>query len=119
MRCSYAIWGKSADVHLKSRGETTNIDYEARFDEYLEILTTGLRMKTPSILHVFSEWDSIVFPNAKASYVDPEHKKNSKSEGYRRAMAAMKAEAGGADSDQEEQEEEEEAAGSAPARAER
>ncbi|KAJ7168010.1 hypothetical protein C8R46DRAFT_996218 [Mycena filopes] len=117
--CTLAIWGKSIDVHLKSRGETTNIDYEARFNEYLEILTTGLRMKTPSILHVFSEWDRIVFPNAKASYVDPEPKKNSKSDGLRRAMAAMKAEAEGADSDQEEQEEQEEGMGSAPARAER
>ncbi|KAJ7023441.1 hypothetical protein C8F04DRAFT_970161, partial [Mycena alexandri] len=92
--CTLAVWGKSVDVQLKARGDTTNIDYEARFDEYLEILTTGLRMKNPSILHVFAEWDRIVFPNAKASAVDPAHKKEGKSEGLRRAMATMRAEVG-------------------------
>ncbi|KAJ7854683.1 hypothetical protein B0H14DRAFT_2755965 [Mycena olivaceomarginata] len=44
-----AIWGKSMVVQLKVRGNTTNINYEARFEEYLDILLTGLRKKTPSI----------------------------------------------------------------------
>ncbi|KAJ7863321.1 hypothetical protein B0H14DRAFT_2738834 [Mycena olivaceomarginata] len=72
--CTLAIWGKSMDVQLKARGDTTNINYEARFEEYLDILLTGLRKKTPSILNVFSEWDRIIFPDAKASHVDPERK---------------------------------------------
>ncbi|KAJ7643503.1 hypothetical protein DFH06DRAFT_1136924 [Mycena polygramma] len=50
-----ADWDKSEDAHLKKCGVTTNIDYTARLEEYLEILTTGLRKKVPSILRVFSE----------------------------------------------------------------
>ncbi|KAJ7836142.1 hypothetical protein B0H14DRAFT_3141849 [Mycena olivaceomarginata] len=79
------------DVQLKARGDTTNINYEARFEEYLDILLTGLRKKTPSILNVFSEWDRIIFPDAKASHFDPE-RKTGKSDGYKRAMEAMRAE---------------------------
>jgi hypothetical protein len=91
-----AIWGKSPDVHLNPRGDHTNIDYKARFDEYLDILTTGLRKKSPSILHVFAEWDRIVFPDAEASCVDPPNKqRRGKSDGYRRAMEAMAAEVQG------------------------
>ncbi|KAJ7677290.1 hypothetical protein B0H17DRAFT_1207204 [Mycena rosella] len=63
-----AIWGKSADVCLQTRGDHTHIDYEQRSEEYLEILTTGLRKKSPSILRVFSEWDRVVFPNAETSH---------------------------------------------------
>ncbi|KAJ7166716.1 hypothetical protein C8R46DRAFT_1095149 [Mycena filopes] len=100
--CTLAIWGKSLDVQLKACGDTTNIDYEARFEEYLAILLTGLRNKTPSILHVFSEWDRIVFPHAKASAVDPAHKKHGRSDGYRRALAAMRAEEASVSGSQEE-----------------
>jgi len=89
--CTLAIWGKSMDTQLKARGPTTNINYEALFEEYLDILTTGLRMKIPSILHVFSEWDRIIFPNAEASHVNPT-RRNGKSTGYHRAMEAMRAE---------------------------
>ncbi|KAJ7262440.1 hypothetical protein C8J57DRAFT_1719362 [Mycena rebaudengoi] len=89
-----AIWGKSADVCLQSRGDHTNIDYQALFDEYLDILMTGLRKKSPSILHVFSEWDRIVFPNADAGHTDPTKKKRrGKTDGYHRAMEAMEEEA--------------------------
>ncbi|KAJ7306666.1 hypothetical protein DFH08DRAFT_516170 [Mycena albidolilacea] len=94
--CVLAIWGKSPDVHLNPRGDHTNIDYKARFDEYLDILTTGLRKKSPSILHVFAEWDRIVFPDAEAGCVDPPNKqRRGKSDGYRRAMEAMAAEVQG------------------------
>jgi hypothetical protein len=90
-----AIWGKSADVCLQTRGDRTHIDYEQRFDEYLEILTTGLRKKSPSILRVFSEWDRVVFPNAEASHVDPgKNCRGKKSDGFNRAMEALEEEAG-------------------------
>lgn len=79
------------DIQLKARGATTNINYEALFEEYLDILTTGLRKKIPSILHVFSEWDRIIFPNAESSYANPT-RRNEKSAGYHRAMEAMRAE---------------------------
>ncbi|KAJ7485738.1 hypothetical protein FB451DRAFT_1392463 [Mycena latifolia] len=92
--CVLAIWGKSTDVCLRARGDHTNIDYEHLFDEYLDILTTGLRKKSPSILHVFAEWDRIVFPHAETSHVDAEKQGSGrKSDGYQRAMEAMRAEA--------------------------
>lgn len=79
---------------LQSRGDHTNIDYQALFDEYLDILRTGLRKKSLSILHVFSEWDRVVFPNADASHTDPTKKKRrGKTDGYHRAMEAMEEEA--------------------------
>ncbi|KAJ7260088.1 hypothetical protein C8J57DRAFT_1514790 [Mycena rebaudengoi] len=59
-----AIWGKSSDVCLQARGDYTNIDYEALFKEYLDILLTGLRNNIPSILNVFAKWDRIVFPHS-------------------------------------------------------
>jgi hypothetical protein len=63
--------------------------------KYLDILTTGLRKKIPSILHVFSEWDIIIFPNAESSHANPPRrngKSAGKSAGYHRAMEAMRAE---------------------------
>ncbi|KAJ7315125.1 hypothetical protein DFH08DRAFT_972163 [Mycena albidolilacea] len=88
-----AIWGKSMDVCLHPRGDHTNTDYAARFDEYLGILTAGLRNKSPSILHVFSEWDRILFPNAPAGDVDSEQGGGrGKSDGYQRATEAIQAE---------------------------
>ncbi|KAJ7822281.1 hypothetical protein B0H14DRAFT_2291001, partial [Mycena olivaceomarginata] len=62
-----AIWALSADTCLRSRGDHTNIDYDALFDQYLEILTLGLREKSRSILNVFKEWDRIIFPNSEFS----------------------------------------------------
>ncbi|KAJ7098926.1 hypothetical protein C8R44DRAFT_888766 [Mycena epipterygia] len=70
-----AIWGKSSDRCLHPRGDSTNINYEAHFDEYLDILTTGLRKKSPSILH--------------------RKKHRNKSDGYHCAMEAMEAEQDG------------------------
>ncbi|KAJ7145982.1 hypothetical protein C8R44DRAFT_595045, partial [Mycena epipterygia] len=51
------IWGKSSDICLHAHGDHTNINYTRRFEEYLELLTTGLRKKSPRILHIFAEWD--------------------------------------------------------------
>ncbi|KAJ7687307.1 hypothetical protein B0H14DRAFT_3534119 [Mycena olivaceomarginata] len=91
--CVLTIWGKSADKCLHAIGDHTGIDYKARFDEYLDLLTSGLRNKVPSILRVFSEWDHTLFPGSEASHGDPQRKQcRAKSDGYRRAMEAMKAE---------------------------
>jgi hypothetical protein len=62
-----AIWALSSDTCLWSRGDHTNIDYDALFDQYLEILTVGFREKNRSILNVFKEWDRIIFPNSESS----------------------------------------------------
>jgi len=37
------------------------------YEEYLEILTTGLLKKKKSILHVFREWDRIIFPHSDST----------------------------------------------------
>lgn len=62
-----AIWALSADGELRSTGDRTAIDYVARFDEYLEILTAGLRENSESIENVFREWDRILFPHYGAT----------------------------------------------------
>jgi len=61
-----AIWLASADTTLRSRGDKTNIDYAALYDQYLEILLQGLRDKSRSIINVFNEWDRIIFPNTES-----------------------------------------------------
>ncbi|KAK7041250.1 hypothetical protein R3P38DRAFT_3453557 [Favolaschia claudopus] len=80
-----AIWGKSTDIKLQARGDHTNIDYEGRFNEYLEILTTGLHKKSPSILHVFAEWDRQLRGAGR-------NHGRKKSDGFSRAMEALAAE---------------------------
>ncbi|KAK7006929.1 hypothetical protein R3P38DRAFT_2555036, partial [Favolaschia claudopus] len=58
-------WALSTDGTLRSLENSTSIDYEERFNQYLEILTKGLRQKKKSILHIFREWDRNVFPNSE------------------------------------------------------
>ncbi|KAJ7097356.1 hypothetical protein C8R44DRAFT_535106, partial [Mycena epipterygia] len=61
-----AIWALSADGDLRDKGDRTGIDYDALYDQYLEILTTGLRNRSRSIVNVFSEWDRVVFPTSQS-----------------------------------------------------
>lgn len=77
---------------MYQKGDHTNINYDDRFEEYLDLLTRGLRENSPSILHVFSEWDRILFPDSQASRSDPQKKRRRKSDGYHRAIEAMSAE---------------------------
>jgi hypothetical protein len=39
------------------------------YEEYLELLLTGLRERKKSIIGVFKEWDHIIFPNTDSSIV--------------------------------------------------
>ena len=50
-------------------GTNTGINYGKDFEEYLEILMTGLRKKKKSILNVFRQWDRVIFPNSDSSLV--------------------------------------------------
>ncbi|KAF8142216.1 hypothetical protein K438DRAFT_1450785, partial [Mycena galopus ATCC 62051] len=63
-----AIWALSADTCLRNRGDKTNIDYDELYDQYLEILITGLREKRRSIINVFKEWDQIIFPHSESGH---------------------------------------------------
>ncbi len=57
------------DECLQNVGTNTGINYGKDFDEYLEILLTGLRKKKRSILNVFREWDHVIFPNSDSGMV--------------------------------------------------
>ncbi|KAJ7234946.1 Pro-kumamolisin, activation domain-containing protein [Mycena rebaudengoi] len=85
-----AIWALSADTCLRDRGDRTNIDYDALFDEYLEILIVGLRDKSTSILNVFAEWDRVIFPTSQSGY--GKRTSTGRSAGHKKAMEALMAE---------------------------
>ncbi|KAJ7797352.1 hypothetical protein B0H14DRAFT_3493823 [Mycena olivaceomarginata] len=84
-----AIASSAADTCLRSRGDHTNIDYDALFDQYLEILTVGLREKS---LNVFKEWDWIIFPNSEFSLGGGNAHNSPGDGGNQRALDAMRAE---------------------------
>lgn len=70
-------------------GNNTGINYAKDFDEYLQILLTGLRKKKKSILDLFREWDAVVFPNSDSSLVGQE--KSETSSGLKSAMEMLEA----------------------------
>ena len=78
-------------------GANTGINYGKDFDEYLEILLTGLRKKKRSILNVFREWDRVIFPNSDSGMV--EHNRDAGGS-LKRAMTMLND-----DSDEDEQDE--------------
>jgi hypothetical protein len=86
-----AIWALSADTCLRDRGDKTNIDYDGLFDQYLEILTVGLRDKSRSIINVFKEWDRIIFPNSESGHGGKTQSGPSHG-GNQRALDALRAE---------------------------
>ncbi|KAJ6570594.1 hypothetical protein DFH09DRAFT_1313194 [Mycena vulgaris] len=111
--CVLAIWGRSSDKCLYPSGDHANIDYKARFDGYLDLLTSGPREMALSIIRMFSEWDHILFPNAGASHASPQRKqRRGKSDGYQRARGAMKAEIQAQDENEEHGEDESQKPGS-------
>ena len=69
-------------------GTNTGINYGKDFEEYLEILMTGLRKKKKSILNVFRQWDRIIFPNSDSSLVRQVQNTNS---GLKMAMDMLEA----------------------------
>ncbi|KAJ7092945.1 hypothetical protein B0H15DRAFT_776958 [Mycena belliarum] len=87
-----AIWTLSGDTKLRERGDKTNIDYNTLFDQYLEILTVGLRDKSRSILNVFREWDRAIFPASESGYGRSQADRGSNDSGNQRAMEALRAE---------------------------
>lgn len=50
-------------------GPNTGINYLRDFEEYLEILVTGLQKRKKSVLNVFREWEKVIFPNSDSSFV--------------------------------------------------
>ena len=95
---SQSRWALSADDCLQGVGANTGINYGRDFEEYLEILMTGLQKKKKSILNVFRQWDHVIFPNSDSSLVGNADKDTSR--GLKAALMMLE--------DDEEEEEEDE-----------
>ncbi|KAG6810765.1 hypothetical protein H0H93_014766 [Arthromyces matolae] len=87
-----AIWALSGDSCLQQKGKTTKINYMNLYNEYLEILTKGLRKKLKSVREVVKEWDTAIFPDTETSLVMTGGADRS---GVTRALAAQDEEGAG------------------------
>jgi hypothetical protein len=62
-----ARWALSSDVSLQEVGSSTGIRYFQDYEEYLTMLETGLRRRKKTIVNIFREWDSKIFPETDSS----------------------------------------------------
>ena len=82
---------------FQSVGSSTGINYFSDYEEYVYLLTTGLRRKKKATLHVFKEWDCLVFPNTGTSLVGGSQLQESA--GMKKAMALLDADESEAEND--------------------
>jgi len=68
-------------------GTNTGINYGKDFNEYLEILLTGLRKKKRSILNVFRQWNRVIFPNSDSGMAG--HEQDAGAGNLKRAMRML------------------------------
>ena len=87
LQVSQSRWALSSDDFLQNVGTNTGINYGKDFEEYLEVLMTGLRKKKRSILNVFKEWDQVIFPNSDSSLVRQD--RDASSSGLKTAMTML------------------------------
>jgi len=87
LQVSQSRWALSSDDFLQNVGTNTGINYGKDFEEYLEVLMTGLRKKKRSILNVFKEWDRVIFPNSDSSLVRQD--RDASSSGLKTAMTML------------------------------
>ena len=57
-------------------GSSTGIRYFKDYDEYLTLLETGLRTRKKTIVNIFKEWDTKIFPETDFSLADVESSKD-------------------------------------------
>ena len=57
-------------------GSSTGIRYFKDYDEYLTLLETGLRTRNKTIVNIFKEWDTKIFPETDFSLADVESSKD-------------------------------------------
>lgn len=86
---SQSRWALSADDCLQSVGANTGINYGRDFEEYLEVLMTGLQKKKKSVLNIFRQWDQVIFPNSDSSLVG--HADKDTSRGLKTALMMLEA----------------------------
>jgi hypothetical protein len=48
-------------------GSSTGIQYFKDYEEYLTLLETGLRARKKTIVNIFKEWDTKIFPETDSS----------------------------------------------------
>ena len=82
---------------FQSVGSSTGINYFSDYEEYVNLLTTGLRRKKKATLHVFKEWDRLFFPNTGTSLVGGSQLQESA--GMKKAMALLDANESEAEND--------------------
>ncbi len=70
-------------------GSNTGINYFSDYEEYVNLLQTGLLRKKKTILNIFKEWDRLVFPNTGTSLVGGSQ--SQESAGIKKAMALLEA----------------------------
>ena len=85
-----ARWALSSDPTLQAVGTSTGIHYFDDYEEYLNLLMTGLRRKKKSVINIIREWDLRIFPNTDSSLVVVKAK-SSEDNGVKRAMDSLDA----------------------------
>jgi hypothetical protein len=73
---------------LQEVGLSTGICYFRDFEEYLTILTTGLRRKKKSIINIIKQWDEKVFPDSESSLL---RGRNDEGSSLKKAMDLLEA----------------------------
>ncbi|KAG6908485.1 hypothetical protein DXG01_004488 [Tephrocybe rancida] len=66
---TFAIWVLSGDPCLQRKGQRTKRNYMTLYNNFLQILMTGLRNKRQSIYDVINDWDRTIFLDTETSIV--------------------------------------------------
>ncbi|KAJ3488400.1 hypothetical protein NLJ89_g11619 [Agrocybe chaxingu] len=85
----FARWALSGDECLQPVGARTGIKYFSDYEDYLSLLTKGLRKKKMSTVAIFREWDRLVFPDTDSSLVGCSE--SNRKDGLKRAMDLLDA----------------------------
>ena len=80
----------SCDESLQEVGSNTGINHFKDYEEYLNILESGLRRKKRDIMNVIKEWDERIFLNSDSSLADTKTKPADDA-GLKRAMDLLDA----------------------------
>jgi hypothetical protein len=67
-----ARWTLSSDISLQEVGSSTGIQYFKDYEGYLTLLETGLRARKKTIVNIFKEWNTKIFPESDSSLAGAE-----------------------------------------------
>lgn len=83
-------------------GSSTQINYLKDYEEYLEILETGLRRKKKTVLDIIRQWVDAIFPHTDSSLVGRKEPSNDRQREFKKVMDVLN------QNDEEPEEEEDE-----------